>query len=144
MAQAITLRFLTILVLIWAGGCIGGNLVAAPAKFTVDALELPLALQVGRAQFAWIGYVEWAFLAAIAVVTVLSRTRPPALIVIATALFLVQQLGVQPMLEARSDLIIAGAPYSDATGRHLIFVALEVSKVVCLIAAGWMMIRLRT
>ncbi|APX12439.1 hypothetical protein [Tateyamaria omphalii] len=137
MAQATALRLLTVLTLVWAGACIGGNLVAAPAKFTVEALDLSLALQVGRAQFTWIGYVEWAGLAGIAVVSAVARLRPTLLLMLAVVLFLIQQLAVQPMLEARSDLIIAGEPYDTTSQRHQVFIALEAVKVLCLIAVGW-------
>ena len=42
--------------LIWAGACIGANMIAAPAKFQVADLTRPVALQVGRMQFQWVGY----------------------------------------------------------------------------------------
>ena len=59
--------------LLWAGLSLGGNLIAAPAKFQVSDLGLALALQVGRAQFTWLGYAEWVFLATLAVVGFLVR-----------------------------------------------------------------------
>ncbi|MEM8576783.1 MAG: hypothetical protein AAGF60_02945 [Pseudomonadota bacterium] len=128
-------RALPALVFLWAGICISGNLVAAPAKFTVEGLDLPLALQVGRAQFAWIGALELAALAALALICLTTR-RLPAALALAALLFAVQQLGLQPMLEARSDAIIAGGPYTPSR-LHLAFVALEGTKVALLLWTGW-------
>ncbi len=44
--------------LIWAGASISANMIAAPAKFQVADLTRPVALQVGRVQFLWVGYLE--------------------------------------------------------------------------------------
>ena len=44
---------------LWARISVSGNLIAATVKFQVDALDLSIALQVGRAQFLWISYAEW-------------------------------------------------------------------------------------
>ena len=62
--------------LLWAGVSLGGNLVAAPAKFQVAALEMPVALQVGRAQFTWIAYIEWAIPAAVLAASLIQLKRP--------------------------------------------------------------------
>ena len=61
----------------------------------------------------------------------LFRTRPPLLLLFAVTLFLAQQLWLQPLLEARSDLIIADQtpPTSNA---HLLFASLEALKCACL------------
>lgn len=98
---------------------------------------MSLALQVGRAQFTWIGYFEWLLGIVLVVFAILARRRLPLLVIAAICVFLIQQIFVQPMLEARSDLIIAGAPYDTSSHGHLIFVALEMLKVACLLIAGW-------
>lgn len=115
----------------WAGVSLSGNLVAAPAKFQVAALEMPLALQVGRAQFTWIGYIEWALLGLLLANLLPLRTRPPLLLLLPVTLFLTQQLWLQPLLEARSDLIIAGQT-PPASNAHLLFAGLEAVKCACL------------
>ena len=51
--------------LVWAGVTIGGSLIAAPAKFGAPSLDLPTALEVGRAQFFWVGIAEGALCAAL-------------------------------------------------------------------------------
>ncbi|KJS39416.1 MAG: hypothetical protein VR74_02205 [Hyphomonas sp. BRH_c22] len=47
-----------VLALVWAGVSLGGSLVAAPAKFRAPSLEVMTALEVGRAQFLWVGITE--------------------------------------------------------------------------------------
>ena len=41
--------------LVWAGVAIGGSLIATPAKFQAPSLSMTTALEVGRAQFFWVG-----------------------------------------------------------------------------------------
>lgn len=113
--------------LIWAGVSLGGKLVTAPAKFQVAALEMPVALQVGRAQFTWIAYIEWAILAAIFSMSLVQLKRPAPVLIAAVFLFLFQQFWMQPALQARSDLIIAGATAGESH-LHLIYIAAEPAK----------------
>ncbi|MEP5758130.1 MAG: hypothetical protein ABJ327_02240 [Litoreibacter sp.] len=116
---------------IWAGVSLAGNLVAAPAKFQVEALDTPLALQIGRAQFTWIGYVEWGLLIAMAAVFTVHLRYPPTLMSVGIALFMFQQFWLQPMLRVRSDLIIAGESVAPSQ-LHLIFAGVEFAKFLCL------------
>lgn len=96
---------------------------------------MPVALQVGRAQFAWIGRVEWALLAAVLLTVLLDFRMPPILLEVAGVIFLAQQFWLQPMLRTRSNLIIAG---QDGQGGrlHLIFTLLELVKFLSLLAAA--------
>jgi len=111
---------------------LAGNLIAAPAKFQVDDLTLSVALQVGRAQFGWIGVAEWVVLALVLAVILVYVRLPPALLVCAIAIFFVQQFWLQPQLQARSDIIIGGGPAPDSH-LHLIYAVLETLKCCLLI-----------
>ena len=131
-----------ILALIWAGVSLGGNLIAAPAKFTVEALTLPVALQVGRAQFGWIGYAEWLLLAAIAVSAVWHKRLPALPLALAIGLFIGQYFAIQPALQAQSDVVIAGGT-QPASSLHLVYVMAELAKFVLLTGSGaWTVIAL--
>ena len=46
---------------LWAGDFSVWKSDRRHAKFQVDALDLSIALQVGRAQFLWISYAEWFY-----------------------------------------------------------------------------------
>lgn len=128
----------------WSGVALSGNLIAAPAKFQVQDLHLPLALQVGRAQFTWIGYVEWILFTLIVTICVLRVGLPSLILIAAGLLFLLQQLWLQPLLEARSDLIIAGEDVKSSR-LHIWFSILEVGKFLLLIAFAFIgLLRLKS
>lgn len=100
------------LLILWAGVLIGGSLIAAPTKFQVEDLTLPVALQVGRVQFQGVLIAELACMAAIIVLLAASKAawRTPflATIALAFALLGIQHLAMMPILQARSEQIIAG------------------------------------
>ena len=109
-----------------------GNLIVATAKFQVDALDLSIALQVGRAQFLWISYAEWFCIAMIVLGLIWNICMMPILLMSAVGIFMIQQIGLTPISQARSDQIIAGLSpnHSDV---HIIYAILEVIKFICLL-----------
>jgi len=125
--------------LIWSGVSLGGNLIVAPAKFRVEALEMPIALQVGRAQFTWVGYAEWVLLFLVIAGLILKMKVPAVALAVAIAVFLVQKFWMQPLLEARSDVIIQGGDAGDSQF-HLFFIAAEFIKFMALFWAGFVAI----
>lgn len=132
-------QLLILALLIWAGAAIGANLVATPAKFLVADLTRPVALQVGRMQFLWVGYVEYT-LAAVALLT-LPAVSPAirAGVGFAIVILIIQRLGVLPQLSARTDLIVAGQSI-EASQLHIVFIVLEALKVCMLsISAVWVL-----
>ena len=128
------------LALIWAGVSLGGSLVAAPAKFQAPSLELATALEVGRAQFLWIGITE----AILCVSLVLSLLIWPASnwrwMAAPVCLFALQRLAVMPALDARTVEVIGGAAAGE-THLHLAFVVLEALKFIMLIASAVVSLR---
>ena len=90
---------------------------------------------VGRAQFAWLGIAETALAAAVFLGLILRRQRPGWLLVAAFVVFALQQLGMQPRLQARSDLMMAGQATEDSI-LHLVFIVAEIVKVGLLLWAG--------
>lgn len=126
----------TAVILVWAGLSLGGNLIAAPAKFQVSSLSIAQLVSVGRAQFAWLGLAELGFATAVIALTLITRRRPSWTLATSIALLFVQQFAITPILQARSDMMQVDAmpPESHI---HLIFVALEVVKFLCLVISGW-------
>ena len=97
-----------VLALVWAGVTIGGSLIAAPAKFGAPSLDLPTALEVGRAQFFWVGIAEGALCAALVGAFVF---RPPVArwwLAAPVLVFALQQLVLMPLLDARTLRTISG------------------------------------
>ncbi|MEO0445386.1 MAG: hypothetical protein AAF191_04845 [Verrucomicrobiota bacterium] len=134
------------IVMLWAGVVLGGSLLAGPAKFMVEDLTMPVALQVGRAQFLWVacGELLCVLLALLVGIWGWERSARKSGWVLACGFFLVagsilvfQHLVLMAPLQVRSERIMAG----EAVGKsslHLIYVALEGIKFLCiLVAGGW-------
>ena len=117
---------------LWTGNSVSGNLIAVTAKFQVDALDLSIALQVGRAQFLWISYAEWFCIAMIVLGLIWNMRRMSILLMGAVGIFMIQQIGLTPILQARSDQIIAGLS-PNHINVHVIYAILEVMKFICLL-----------
>lgn len=123
------------LTMLWAGVSLGGNIIAAPAKFQVHSLATEELLLVGRAQFSWLGTTELCIAGVLGLVLVATRLTPSSMLIIATVLLFVQQFVWQPALQARSDLLQAGAALPNSH-LHLIFVVAEIAKFALLASAG--------
>ena len=109
-----------------------GNLIAATAKFQVDALDLSIALQVGRAKVLWISYAEWFCITMIGLGLIWNMRMMPILLMSAVGICMIQQFGPTPILQARSDQIIAGLS-PDHSNVHVLYALLEVMKFICLL-----------
>lgn len=125
----------------WAGLLVGVSFVATPAKFLAPSLPLPIALDVGRATFHVLAFVEWALLAAVALAFVASWTanvgrRGVAVLLLLVAICLaVETFGLRPYLDARVSAIMAGEAVAP-NHAHTAYVVLEAAKLAFLVAAG--------
>lgn len=129
--------------LLWAGAVIGGSLIAAPAKFQVEELTMPVALLVGQSQFTWLAITELILVGLASVSLVFAKNRgvelrrwSSVLFVIAIVLFAVQQLALMPLLHSRSLRFIAGETVKE-NGLHLAYVVVECLKVIVLLLIGF-------
>lgn len=125
----------------WAGVAVSGNLIAAPAKFQAPSLSVPVALDVGRMQFLWIGVAEAICLLAILLLLMAARRWPSLPLLAATAVFAFQRLWLLPLLDTRTLALIAGAQVEESS-LHIVYVAAEILKTVCLVWAGILSLRL--
>lgn len=91
-----------------------------------------MALQVGRAQFLWNGYAEYLCIVMIVMGLIWHVRFLPPLLAGAIAILMIQKIGLTPLLQARSDLIIAGLS-PDHSNVHVLFAVLEVLKFICLL-----------
>ncbi len=119
--------------LIWAGVSLGGNLVAAPAKFAGTDLSTSVLLQVSHAQFLWLGYTEWVLLIGLIIYALVVRHGSALWYLVPVAIFSIQQLVIMPMLNERTLLQIANVEVGSSS-LHVVFVILEFLKLVSLIA----------
>jgi hypothetical protein len=120
----------------WLGMVLAISFLEAPLKFRAPGITIPLGLGIGRLVFRALNRVELALLA-LALVGVALAPRP-ALVGVAAALAVlvaVQLGGVRPVLNRRSDRVLAGEELPRSRG-HLVYVGLEVVKVALLVALG--------
>ena len=134
------------LILLWAGVLIGISFLAAPAKFNAPSLSLPVAMEVGRQEFAVLNRVEIGL--AVLTVALAALVRPGRVVALGLALaalvIAVQSLWLLPVLDARALAIIQGETPQPAPW-HMLYIVLEVSKLLALLVAGWLALRrLRT
>lgn len=121
--------------LVWAGVSLGGNLIAAPAKFRVKTLEMPMALRVGRAQFGWIGRGELVLAFVAFASSTLIGVEVFGWVSVICAIFAFQRLVLMPRMAHQSDKIIAGTA-THQSRLHIWFVVFEIIKFIGLLTSG--------
>lgn len=122
---------------IWLGMVLAISFLEAPLKFRAPGVTLQIGLGIGRLVFRALNTCE-AVLAAVVIVGLLAGSDEVDAIVaasVAVVMLAVQLLLVRPALTRRSDRVLAGAdgPRSHA---HLVYVGVEVVKVVALVVTG--------
>ena len=127
-------------VFVWLGMVLAISFLEAPLKFRAPGVTIQLGLGIGRLVFRALNMCE-VVLAAVALVgVVLGHAPTGALIALgfAVAALGAQVIGVRPALTRRSDAVLADAAVAES-GRshaHLVYVGLEVTKVVALVVSG--------
>lgn len=125
------------IVFVWLGMVLAISFLEAPLKFRAPGVTIPIGLGIGRLVFRALNAVE-AALAAVVVVAVAvgGPTAGITGLTVAVAVLLAAQLAVvRPRLNRRSDRVLAGEDLPRSRG-HLWYVALELAKVVVLVALG--------
>lgn len=128
---------LAALCFVWAGMILGISFLETPVKFTAPSVTLPIGLDVGRHVFGMFNKVEivWALLACgLMIFAHVSGTLwlPMSTVI----LIVVLQTGwLLPLLDTRIRMILAGQT-QPSTPHHLVYIVLEVLKLICLFAAG--------
>ncbi|WP_019631678.1 hypothetical protein [Actinomadura atramentaria] len=124
-------------VFVWFGMVLAISFVEAPLKFRAPGVTVPIGLGIGRLVFRALNLAEAVL--AVAVVVAVAAWGPPVAVAVLTgvaAAVLAVQLGaVRPVLNRRSDRVLAGEdpPRSRA---HLVYVVLETVKAAVLLALG--------
>jgi hypothetical protein len=122
---------------VWLGMVLAISFLEAPLKFRAPGVTIPLGLGIGRLVFRALNAVE-AALALAAIVAVAAGGGPARVATFtacAAAVLAVQLAAVRPRLNRRSDRILAGEDLP-RSHEHLYYVALEVVKVILLLALG--------
>ena len=123
---------------VWLGMVLAISFLEAPLKFRAPGVTLQIGLGIGRVVFRALNVCE-VLLAVTVVVAVWAGgagTLGVAAVAVAVVMLTVQIVAVRPALTRRSDQVLAGAdgPRSHA---HVVYVGLEVVKVIALVTAGF-------
>ena len=123
--------------LVWAGMVLSISFLEAWVKFTAPSLTLAVGLDVGRHVFGALNLVEigWAMLTLGLVLAVRLRRVRLAMLAAVWAVVAAQSLWLLPALDARAARLIAGETVPGSE-HHMLFVALEGTKVLLLLGGG--------
>ncbi|MET8570729.1 hypothetical protein [Streptomyces sp. NPDC004783] len=124
---------------LWLGMVLAISFLEAPLKFRAPGVTIPLGLGIGRLVFRALNLAETVL--AVVLIAVVATGGPSTAVVVLTAVaaavLAVQLTAVRPRLNRRSDAVLAGEdPALRRSRAHLHYVALEIVKVLALIALG--------
>jgi hypothetical protein len=125
-------------VFVWLGMVLAISFIEAPLKFRAPGVDLKLGLAIGRLVFRALNLCELllAVVIAVALFTHQSTVGLDVAVTVAVAALLVQIVLVRPVLARRTASVLAGKGEGRRSNGHYAYVALEVVKVIALIAAG--------
>ena len=125
-------------VFVWLGMVLAISFIETPLKFRAPGVDLKLGLAIGRLVFRALNVCELllAVVVAVALFTHESAVGLDVAVTVAVAALLVQIALVRPMLARRTAAVVAGDGEGRRSNGHYAYVALEVVKVIALIAAG--------
>ena len=124
-------------VFVWLGMVVAISFLEAPLKFRAPGVTLAVGLGIGRLVFRALNACEFV-LAVVIAASLFTRDASLGIdvpIAAAIGTLLIQNVVVRPLLSRRTAAVLAGeeGPRSRA---HYVYIALEVVKVIALIAAG--------
>ena len=122
---------------VWLGLVVGISFLEAPLRFRAPGVTLAVGLGIGRVVFAALNRVE-AVLAAVVVLAAVLGPHP--LEVVVSAAIATVALVAQLVLVRRSTRVLMGEQGPRSRVHHA-YVALEIVKVVALVALGWAALR---
>ncbi|GAA4284284.1 hypothetical protein GCM10022261_18150 [Brevibacterium daeguense] len=119
---------------VWLGLIIGISLIEAPLKFQAPGITIPLGLGIGRLVFAAMNVVElviavillWATLRR--GVSAFQRNLTFGLI----GVLLIKVVGIRPLLNRRTDLVLAGID-GGGSSWHYFYIAADGLLIVGLV-----------
>ncbi len=130
---AVALRL--ILPAVWIGIIIAISFIEAPLKFQAPGITIPLGLAIGRLVFTAVNIIGAVILVVLTLVSLRPRPgRANALLLGGIWLVLVVEVAViRPPLNARTDLVLAGAEAGQSPW-HYIYIAADCALFALLIA----------
>ena len=125
------------LVFTWLGMVLAISFLEAPLKFRAPDVTVRIGLGIGRIVFRALNLVETVLAAVLVLVVVMGDVPGPvfAAVAVAVVVLVLQLAAIRPVLNHRSDRVLAGEtpPRSRA---HLVYIAAEAVKTVALLVTG--------
>ena len=117
------------------GAIIAISFLEAPLKFLAPGVTIPLGLGIGRLVFTALNVLAGVVLLVLTVVSLRARAgRSSALLLGGLWLvFLVEVVIIRPILNRRSDLVIAGEEAPGTDGAHYAYILADVTMVGLLV-----------
>ena len=108
----------------------------APLKFQAPGITIPLGLGIGRLVFTALNLATGVVLAVLTLASLRPRAeRTPLMLLGATWLvYLVEVAVIRPVLNRRSDLVIAGQQAPGTDWAHYAYIAADVTVLALLVA----------
>lgn len=119
------------------GAIVAISFLEAPLKFQAPGITIPLGLGIGRLVFTALNILTGVALAVLAVVSVRRpRAGRSSLVLLGAvwAVYLVEVAVIRPVLNRRSDLVIAGAEAPGTDWAHYAYIAADVTVLALLVA----------
>lgn len=125
---------------LWLGMIVAISFIEAPLKFQAPGITIPLGLGIGRLVFMTLNIVEGALLLTYTVLAFwpaasrLTGSRLATWIGLA-AVFVFKVAVVRPPLNARTDLVLAGAEPGQSAW-HYVYIGCDLLTIVLLLVAA--------
>lgn len=121
---------------IWLGLLIGISLIEAPLKFTAPGITIPLGLGIGRLVFGAMNIVEVVLFIALAAACIKRSvgSRFIQVIVSLGVVLLVKMALIRPVLNKRTDAVLAGVDDGGSLA-HYFYIAADGVLIVLLVLA---------
>ncbi len=133
------MKRILIITFIWIGFVCAISFMESWLKFQAPNMTTKLGLGVGQLVFRALNIMEIIFLISISVHIISLYNKEMKLIhysfIIVVAIILIQTTWLLPILNERAEKIIQGISISKSN-THLIYILLEVIKIVCLFIFG--------
>lgn len=118
------------------GAIIAISFLEAPLKFLAPGVTIPIGLGIGRLVFTALNVLAGVVLVVLTIVSLRPRVGRAALGVLGATwvVFLVEIAVIRPVLNRRSDLVIAGSDAPGTGWAHYAYIVADVTLIGLLIA----------
>lgn len=118
------------------GAIVAISFLEAPLKFLAPGVTIQIGLGIGRLVFTALNVLAGVVLIVLTIVSVRAKAGRPSLGILGAiwVVYLVEVAVIRPVLNQRSDLVIAGAEAAGTNWAHYAYIAADVTVIGLLVA----------